>query len=257
MKCEIIKDLLPLYIDDVVSDETRRAVEEHIINCKECNLVYERLNEKIELEIPVSEEEEYSKKLFKRIRIKYIWTILACLIIGMWITCIGFMLYPSANPWLKTYFNIDSHYELKSENAADVFSEIKGYVELITETDLLVINDLGGYFDEEGYISEYAEYIVMKLCEDRRGVVPVYECVYDVKTNNLHIYKYYKMQIRIQGIKDSCWHDMKDKLVLSEYEFGASKIIEVKKENNEIVLKGMLVENDNEFISSGYSYQIK
>ena len=29
-KCDIIKDLLPLYADDVCSDESKKAVDEHL-----------------------------------------------------------------------------------------------------------------------------------------------------------------------------------------------------------------------------------
>ena len=34
--CEIIRDLLPLYVDDVCSTETKELVEKHLKNCNEC-----------------------------------------------------------------------------------------------------------------------------------------------------------------------------------------------------------------------------
>ena len=34
--CDVIKDLLPLYIEDISSDDTRSLVEEHIISCDSC-----------------------------------------------------------------------------------------------------------------------------------------------------------------------------------------------------------------------------
>jgi predicted anti-sigma-YlaC factor YlaD len=34
--CEIVNDLLPLYIDDVCSKSSRGLVEEHLKNCKNC-----------------------------------------------------------------------------------------------------------------------------------------------------------------------------------------------------------------------------
>jgi predicted anti-sigma-YlaC factor YlaD len=36
MSCEIIKDLLPLYLDDVCSHDSRAVVEEHILTCDSC-----------------------------------------------------------------------------------------------------------------------------------------------------------------------------------------------------------------------------
>lgn len=35
-KCEIIQDILPLYIDELVSSETKRFVEEHVASCNKC-----------------------------------------------------------------------------------------------------------------------------------------------------------------------------------------------------------------------------
>lgn len=34
--CDIIRDLIPAYVDDICSDSTRNCVEEHVSNCKEC-----------------------------------------------------------------------------------------------------------------------------------------------------------------------------------------------------------------------------
>lgn len=36
MRCNIFKDLLPLYFDGLCSDETKKQLEEHMGNCKEC-----------------------------------------------------------------------------------------------------------------------------------------------------------------------------------------------------------------------------
>lgn len=36
MNCEIVRDLLPLYADGLCSEESRRAVEEHLKSCEAC-----------------------------------------------------------------------------------------------------------------------------------------------------------------------------------------------------------------------------
>ena len=41
--CEIIKDILPLYCDEVCSEETRKLVEEHIGDCPSCAALLEKL----------------------------------------------------------------------------------------------------------------------------------------------------------------------------------------------------------------------
>ncbi len=41
MKCEIVRDLLPLYIDKVCSNETEEAVKTHLETCKACRTIHE------------------------------------------------------------------------------------------------------------------------------------------------------------------------------------------------------------------------
>ena len=45
MKCNIARDLLPLYFDGLCSDETRKQLEEHIENCESCKLLKQNLEE--------------------------------------------------------------------------------------------------------------------------------------------------------------------------------------------------------------------
>ena len=36
ISCDIIKDILPLYLDDVASNATREMIEEHLMSCDSC-----------------------------------------------------------------------------------------------------------------------------------------------------------------------------------------------------------------------------
>lgn len=45
MNCKIIRDLLPLYCDNICSRESRRAVEEHLAGCPDCMGVYEKMRQ--------------------------------------------------------------------------------------------------------------------------------------------------------------------------------------------------------------------
>ncbi len=66
--CEIVKDLLPLYHDNVVSDTTAIAVEEHLNNCEECSKEYDNLC--TELTATLSNEKKGVKALLKKIKHK-------------------------------------------------------------------------------------------------------------------------------------------------------------------------------------------
>ena len=67
--CEVIRDLLPLYADDVCSEGSRNMIEEHLKDCSECSAMLEKLRTD-EIEEGLREEKdqviEYQAKKFKR-----------------------------------------------------------------------------------------------------------------------------------------------------------------------------------------------
>ena len=54
MNCNIIKDLLPLYVDGCCCEESAKAIEEHIKNCEECRKYLESIKKPIEMKATVS-----------------------------------------------------------------------------------------------------------------------------------------------------------------------------------------------------------
>lgn len=45
MSCNVIRDILPSYIDGVCSEESAKCVEEHLASCAECREIYEAMKE--------------------------------------------------------------------------------------------------------------------------------------------------------------------------------------------------------------------
>lgn len=45
ISCNIIEDLLPLYVDDMVSEDSRQLVEEHLKECTTCQKMMEDMYE--------------------------------------------------------------------------------------------------------------------------------------------------------------------------------------------------------------------
>ena len=73
MKCCIVKDLLPGYIDGLTSEETNEEVKIHLENCSACNTIYRQMTEEIPVEIPPAEEEiDFLKMLKERMHRKYV-----------------------------------------------------------------------------------------------------------------------------------------------------------------------------------------
>ena len=76
--CNLIKDLLPLYIENLLSIESENIVKNHLENCKDCreelNILKE--NDNIQMEIYENKIEQNGEKLLNKIkksqdRIKY------------------------------------------------------------------------------------------------------------------------------------------------------------------------------------------
>jgi|GEM_PF-3063022 len=65
--CDIIRDLLPLYADNVASDGSRALVDEHIKSCKDCREMLARLQEgEVTIPVQVDKAEISTLKTMKR-----------------------------------------------------------------------------------------------------------------------------------------------------------------------------------------------
>lgn len=92
MKCEIIRDLLPTYIDGLTSRESNKEIHEHIETCEECGKVLEQMQREVMGENQEGQTKDKSlmteinpfKKLKKRlIRISVV-VILLAVLVGVW-----------------------------------------------------------------------------------------------------------------------------------------------------------------------------
>ena len=74
--CEMIRDLLPLYLDGVCSDESRTAVEQHLAECADCKVYFDSLKDGADsLPIETSHEQQKARSFMavrKKIRAKQI-----------------------------------------------------------------------------------------------------------------------------------------------------------------------------------------
>ena len=84
VSCEIIKDLLPLYFDDVCSNDSKAVIEEHLATCDSCKSELQVMKESL----PINNAEQNLKasesvrKLSKRWRSGMKKSILKGILIG-------------------------------------------------------------------------------------------------------------------------------------------------------------------------------
>ena len=73
--CHIIQDLLPLYVDDVLSEESKKFVEEHLKECEYCREMFNQMNH--EFEVPsLQSDKEIIQDVKKKISFKTIFSVL-------------------------------------------------------------------------------------------------------------------------------------------------------------------------------------
>lgn len=106
VSCNVIKDLLPLYIENLTSTDSRELVEEHLSSCLACNEEYEKLGKKNDIE--VNDNLQPLIKLKKMLQRKKMFTILfavtitlACVMIA-----IGYLTSPKYIPYSEEVVNV-------------------------------------------------------------------------------------------------------------------------------------------------------
>lgn len=85
ISCNIIRDILPLYVDGVVSEDTRTMVAEHLEQCGECRKQYECMKNKVE--VPVENDIKPLQRFKTAWKKKKI--VLVCVTVLITVVCIS------------------------------------------------------------------------------------------------------------------------------------------------------------------------
>ena len=94
--CEIIRDLLPLYQDDICSEKSRNAIEEHIKECESCRTYLKKMEGEIPIEtdkIEGTDEEwkgfrEFSEKVSRKLNRRIVMVCGVVFLICMMLTVV-------------------------------------------------------------------------------------------------------------------------------------------------------------------------
>lgn len=131
--CEVIKDLLPLYVDDICSEKSKDIIEEHLVECEECRNYLDSLKGEIppiDTEPDVAEIQEAETTFFKKVKHK--------MTIQKWIFCgtllaIAFGLFviyenPMGNAFLNKIPLLDKRVSVLDVEVSDVYQLENGYI---------------------------------------------------------------------------------------------------------------------------------
>ena len=120
--CNIIRDLLPLYAEDLVSEDTRVMVDEHLRECEDCTKQFGII--KKAAQIPVDVDAGALKRVENTIRRKRVLAVLTALMLALTIV-LGTALLLDARIYLTAEQAVDS-VELLEDGS--VFIRLTNYV---------------------------------------------------------------------------------------------------------------------------------
>lgn len=107
--CDVIKDLLPLYVENLASEDTKRLIEEHVKSCTGCKKELESMKNYREIPIDTNMEpfKKIEKKLFKNKVETIAFTALLVLVFSIialaYLTTPEYLLYSRSIVSLKEY----------------------------------------------------------------------------------------------------------------------------------------------------------
>lgn len=167
--CEIIRDLLPLYQDDICSEKSRNAIEEHIKECESCRTYLKKMEGEIPIEtdkIEGTDEEwkgfrEFSEKVSRKLNGRI---VMACGVVFLICMMLTVALYSDA---FQSYHL--SRIAAKDIKAEEVYQLKDGrlYVQVKSRrriTGLVLSSDRYGY----SYRNSGGEKMLLELHVSRR-----------------------------------------------------------------------------------------
>ena len=140
-KCNLIRDILPLYVEDMVSTDTREFVSEHLEHCEACRAELEHMRKPADIipDADIVPLKKIKKELFiKRLQTVFLTAILACAIVTV---LFGILTSPKFFPYSDDLFNVNSGADGSITIAFD--NKVTGYScmkEFNDETEIYQIN---------------------------------------------------------------------------------------------------------------------
>lgn len=153
MKCDIIKDLLPSYIEGLSSNSSNEEIEKHLDSCKECKNYYKEMTGEIEDPLPAAElkDLDYLKKVRKK-NIRSV-VITAGIVVAVMLVVVS--LVAIAFPVSST--DVEMTYQM-TDNKLDIELELKNGRDLFFDSEHKLVYD-----DNKNFIGVEVRYRLIEL----------------------------------------------------------------------------------------------
>ncbi|TKI53623.1 hypothetical protein FC756_23015 [Lysinibacillus mangiferihumi] len=125
MNCNIIKDLLPSYIDEICSEETAKAVEKHIEHCEECQRSLQMMKQSANSIQITTNEVAVAKEPFRRINKKRRIQVLLAVVLTFMMTIIGAWIIQDVGAVNDIFFPDEWGFATVTDDTAEMWEGVK------------------------------------------------------------------------------------------------------------------------------------
>ncbi|MBC8059800.1 MAG: zf-HC2 domain-containing protein [Clostridiaceae bacterium] len=216
ISCRIVEDLMPIYVEGLTSEDSKEAIEEHLMSCPSCKNNYQALVKEIEViieEKPKANNLGYYK-VMKKIRSTLIIVLAATFFIGILTGTIPFML-KKPKPFVKIPLP-SNIMDFKGAKIIDEFTKALGNpsgTELLLDQNRIEVS-----FTQAGTLKGFDFQLLTKGKKD----VYMYSAVsMDADINNLTItkagktkyegsYNYFPLKDVIVALDKIAWNKILD-----------------------------------------------
>ncbi len=158
VSCDVIRDLLPLYAEDLVSEDSRKLVDEHLCDCDEC--VKQLGNLQKTTKYPVEDQTGALQKVRKMILRRRLLSVAAAMLTLITVASLLF-----------TY--VFAPFQLTKEQALDDFY-IREDGAIVIDYSSAVVGRVQTGRDENWYINQYSTRYDMWRGENRKSIEEIF-----------------------------------------------------------------------------------
>ena len=190
--CNIIKDLLPSFVDEICSEDSKNLIYEHIQSCEQCKEFLESMKKPLQsVELSVEKDKLKAQKPFKKINKMHRIRIIIVAIAVMLMTMIGMMVVINVGAINNFLFP----HQISVINEEDGFGEWKA---ISFEGNQYLIYDSIFYKKTVTNNANSTDSIKMRIL-DKKGNIVLNDLIIDAGTTinlkELENNKYYTVEI--------------------------------------------------------------
>ncbi|MGD7045725.1 zf-HC2 domain-containing protein [Jeotgalibacillus proteolyticus] len=161
VKCTIIQDVLPLYVDEVVSEDTKEMVEQHLHQCEYCRREYRSMKQAVH--IPAENKGSALIKIKKRWRKKK-WIIAMASILATMALLFGMFAYifyfETVIPYSEELITIEAQdNQLVSRYSGKSYAGVHATLPMTVEIDGIEKNVIVMFYTQTLYDSPSGSFI--------------------------------------------------------------------------------------------------